>query len=199
MKAVLREVSQQEIERRRRIGLDRWDEMWEGVLHMASAPAVEHQRMQLKMGAFLDPLLERKKRGTLAPGINVFNEDFPLEDYRIPDFSFVSAGREAIIAADGIRGGAPDAVIEIRSPGDESYEKFPFFARLGVREVIVVDRDTKKPEVYRLAGGQYLAVAADRDGWVLSEVLGVRFRVLAVTPPRLEMEELGEPSQRAEV
>ena len=30
--------------------------------------------------------------------------------------------------------GAPDVVVEIRSPGDESYEKLEFYAQLGVRE-----------------------------------------------------------------
>jgi Uma2 family endonuclease len=51
----------------------------------------------------------------------------------------VARGCESIIAADGIRGGAPDAVIEIRSPDDETDEKLPFFAALGVAEVIVID------------------------------------------------------------
>ena len=34
-------------------------------------------------------------------------------------------------------------------PGDESYEKFPFYAAVGVRELLVIDRDTKEPELYR--------------------------------------------------
>src|SRR5206468_9064964 len=88
---------------------------------------------------------------------------------------FVAAGREHIVAADGIRGGGPDAVIEVRSPDDESYEKFPFFARLGVREVIVVDLDSKDVELYRLAGSEYVSVARGDGGWLRSEVLDVRF------------------------
>src|SRR5712691_9295237 len=149
--------------------------MWEGVLHMAPAPAYEHQRIVGAIDRFLGPLCERRGRGVLALGINVFNEAAASEDYRIPDLTFVSAGREHLVAPDGIRGGGPDAVIEVRSPDDETYDKLPFFARLGVREVIVIDRDTKRPEVFRLAGPQYVAVQADADRWLRSEVMEVRF------------------------
>jgi Uma2 family endonuclease len=195
MKAVLLQVSHAELERRRKLGADRWDEMWEGVLHMPPAPLYEHQRMHLKLGSFLDPLLERKRRGVLAPGVNVFNDASPTEDYRIPDFSFVAAGRESTIREDGIHGG-PDAVIEIRSPGDESYDKLPYFAKLGVREVLVIHRDTKKSEVYRLAAAQYLTVAADKDGWVIAEVLQVRLRLLPGEPPRCAIEDVEDSSAR---
>lgn len=201
MKVVIREVevSEAELDRRSRLGLDRWDEMWEGVLHMAPAPGSEHQRIHSKINSFFDRLFERTGRATVWPSINVFNESSTVEDYRIPDFSIVRAGRERLIAKDGLRGGGPDAVLEIRSPGDETYEKFPFFARLGIRDVVVIDRDTKQPEVHRLAGGQYVAVAADHDGWVASEVLGVRFRRVEAIPPRLAIEDLEDSTARVEI
>src|SRR5262249_37293053 len=119
------------------------------------------------------------------------------EDYRIPDLTFVATGRESILRSDGIRGGGPDAVVEIRSPSDESYDKLPFFAALGVREVLIIDRDSKRPEVFRLAGSQYLAVAADREGWVPSECLGVRFR--ADEGQRLLVEDMQDPSLRTQI
>ena len=199
MKAVILEVSAQELERRRRLGLDGRDEMWEGVLHMAPTPSDEHQRILDELIAFLVPLVKRERRGTVRSGINVFDEKAAAEDYRIPDLTFVAAGREALLAADGVRGGAPDAVLEIRSPGDETYEKLPFFARLGAGEVLVVDRDAKKPEVFRLAGTQYLAIAPDREGWVTSERLGVRLRVAAGPPARLVLEDLSNPAARIEI
>jgi len=183
--------------RRRQTGVDRYDELWEGVLHMAPAPAYEHQRIVSAIDRFLGPLCERCVRGMLAPGINVFGEASESQDYRIPDLTFVAAARQDIIAPDGIRGGGPDGVIEIRSPEDESYDKLPFFARLGVREVIVVDRDTKETEIYRLAGREYVRVSRDHHGWLRSEVLNVRF---ARTPSsRLVIEDLTEPSTRVEI
>ena len=43
MKAVLVHVTDEDLARRRRVGLDRYDEMWEGVLHMTPAQESEHQ------------------------------------------------------------------------------------------------------------------------------------------------------------
>jgi Uma2 family endonuclease len=199
VKAVILEISSQELKRRRRMGLDGRDEMWEGVLHMAPAPTLEHQRIQDRLLLFLVPLLESRRAGVLVSGINVFSQQGAEEDYRIPDLTYVAAGRESLLAPDGVRGGGPDAVLEIRSPGDETYEKLAFFARLGVRDVVVVDRDTKKPEVFRLTGAEYLAVAPDREGRITSECLGVRMRALAPQPPHLVVEDLADPGRRTEI
>ena len=174
MRAVLVHVTDQELAHRRSIGLDRWDEMWEGVLHMTPAPSLEHQRILGRLVAFLEPRLRSTARGTLLPGINVFRA---AADYRIPDLTFVAAGREHVLREEGVREGGPDAVIEIRSPEDETYEKLPFYAALGTREVVVVDRDTKRPEIYRLAGSQLVALQPEADGWLRAETMSVRFRV----------------------
>ncbi|MBI4605797.1 MAG: Uma2 family endonuclease [Planctomycetes bacterium] len=198
MRAVLLEVSPEDLERRRKLGLDRWDEMWEGVLHMAPAPNVPHQRVQRDLGSFLSSLLCRQGRGELLNGVNVFNDSSVESDYRIPDHSFVRSGRESLIEENGIHG-APDAVIEIRSPEDESYAKLPWFAALGVREAIIIQRDSKETEVYRLAGSQYFAVAPDKDGWVTSEVMRVRFRAVAGEKPQLAVEDLDEPEARCAI
>jgi Uma2 family endonuclease len=197
MRGILLEVGPEVLAQRKLRGLYRCDEMWEGVLHMGSSPGVAHQRTLAELSVFLHPLVKESKRGTLQLGINVFSERSREEDYRIPDLTFVAAGRESILKPDGIRGGGPDAVVEIRSPGDESYDKLPFFAALEVREVVIIDRDSKRPEVFRLAGSQYLAVAPDREGWVPSECLGVRFR--ADEGQRLLVEDVQDPSLRTQI
>jgi Uma2 family endonuclease len=197
MKAVVLRVPDEELIERHRRGADRFDEMWDGVLHMAPAPAYEHQRTVSAVHLFLAPLCERRGRGVLAIGINVFNETSGTPDYRIPDFTFIASGREGLLARDGVRGGGPDAVIEIRSPDDESYDKLPFFARLGVREVIVVDRETKRPELFRLAGSQYFAVQADSDRWLCSELMNVRFT--GTDTGRLVIEDLEDSTFRSEI
>ena len=201
MKAVIVHVREEELAQRRRIGLDRWDEMWEGVLHMAPAPNYEHQRILDGLIEYLGPVVRAAGRGTLRSGINVFHEMRGTENYRIPDLTFVARGREFVIAEDGIRGGGPDAVIEIRSPDDETYEKFPFFAALGVVEVIVIDRDTKQPAMYRLTGPQYLALQQDRDGWLPSDTLDVRLKRSDADANRatLLIEDRRELSKRAEI
>jgi len=194
MRAVLVHVTEEDLARRRRLGLDRYDEMWEGVLHMTPAPDYEHQRIKGKLYVFLDTLLSRRPRGLIALEVNVFNDASGEPDYRIPDLSFLSPGHEGLMARDGIHGG-PDAVIEIRSPEDETYEKFPFLASLGVREVVVIHRDSKKPEVHRLTAGRYVEAAADPSGWVASETLGVRMRALGT---KLVVED-ADHAMRAEI
>jgi Uma2 family endonuclease len=192
------EATPEVLAHRKLTGVDRWDEVWEGVLHMAPAPNDEHQRILDKLIVFLVPLFERKGSGTLRSGINVFDSSAGGDNYRIPDATFVAAGRESIRAADGIRGGAPDAVIEIRSPGDETYVKLAFFASLGVREVVIIDRDSKQPEMLRLAGSAYAAVAPDREGWVGSEAMGVRLR-RASDASVLEVADADAPAVRARI
>jgi Uma2 family endonuclease len=80
---------------------------------------------------------------------------------------------------------APDVVLEIRSPGDESHEKLEFYARIGVPEVWIVDRDSKAPEVYILAGGKYVIQSASGNGWIMSPATGIELR--AGSPGRLTL------------
>jgi Uma2 family endonuclease len=197
MRAVVVHLTAEELAYRRSRGLDRWDEMWEGVLHMTPAPSVEHQRILDELIMFLARHLTTTARGTLRSSINVFREAASKADYRIPDLTFVAAGREHVFQDDGVRGGGPDAVIEIRSPEDETYDKLPFYAALGVREVVVIDRDSKRPEVYRLADSQYAALQPDTDGWLRSETMMMRFRVVQGPPARLTIEDLADTSARA--
>jgi Uma2 family endonuclease len=163
---------------------------------MTPAPTVEHQRVLDRLIGFLEPRLRTAGRGSLVSGINVFRK---TSDYRIPDLTFVATGREDVLHEDGVRGGGPDAVIEIRSPEDETYDKLPFYAALGVREAIVIDRDSKRPELYRLAGAEYVALQQDSDGWLRSETMMGRFALLAGMPPRLVVEDVGDATTRVEI
>ena len=196
MRAVLVHVTDEELARRRSWGLDRWDEMWEGVLHMTPAPSLEHQSTLDRIIGFLEPHLRTTGRGRLISGINVFRES---ADYRIPDLTFVAHGREHMFHEDGVRGGGPDAVIEIRSPEDETYDKLPFYAAIGTREVIVINRDNKRPEVFRLAGSQYVALQQNADGWLRSETMNVRFRAIEGPPPKLRIEDALDSATHVEI
>src|SRR5437867_11848139 len=196
MRAVLVHVTDRELADRRSKGLDRWDEMWDGVLHMTPAPTFEHQRILDRLIGFLESLLRMSGRGQLASGVNVFGAE---SNYRVPDLTFVAAGREHIIHEEGVRGGGPDAIIEIRSPYDETYDKFPFFASLGVREVIVIDPDSKRPELYHLAGSQFVALQEDEQGLLRSESMNVRFGRIAGEKSQLAVVDAVDPGKRAEI
>jgi Uma2 family endonuclease len=179
------DLTGEELARRKQTGIDRWDEVWDGVWHMTPAPTLEHQRIVDEMIVFLKPHLKARGRGLLVAGINVLQDAEGWNSYRIPDLTFVAAGREHILHEDGVRAAAPDAVIEIRSPGDDTYEKLPFYAALGTREVVIIDRDAKSLEIHRLAGRTFVTAETDADGWLLAETLSMRFRRINAQPPRL--------------
>src|SRR5437867_3599980 len=109
MRAVVVHFTDRDLADRRSKGLDRWDEMWNGVLHIPPTRYVEHQRIVGRLIGFLGMHLRTARRGQLISGINVFESD---KNYRIPDLTFVAAGREDILHEDGVGGEGPDAVIE---------------------------------------------------------------------------------------
>ena len=131
------EVPEHLLEERRRLGHDRRDEMWEGVLHMVPQPLSRNQRLgALLVSALLPPA---DARGLwVAYGTNLFRPGTGWNDYRVPD---LVVARPEHVSERGVEGRA-ELVIEIRSPGDESYEKVPFYADVGCQEVLIVDRDT---------------------------------------------------------
>jgi Uma2 family endonuclease len=93
--------------------------------------------------------------------------------------------------------GAPDVVVEIRSPGDESYEKLEFYAQLGVPEIWIIERDSKTPASYTLQAGRYTQQATSSDGWVLSTITGIELR--AGLPGKLAMRLAGDESTREDL
>jgi Uma2 family endonuclease len=98
-------------------------------------------------------------------------------DWRVPDQAFARPDQGI---AEGLTGAA--LVVELRSPGGESYAKLPFYAARAVTEVLIVHED-RRFELYRLGDGGYEAVA---DG--VSTVLGVTFETVeTVDVPRLRV------------
>jgi Uma2 family endonuclease len=167
---------------RRRLGHDLFDEMWEGELHMVPRPSEEHQRIGTKLVALLDHVAEeaglllRYETSVFDPSV----EDY--SSYRTPDLVVFSADYRS---ARGVEG-AGALAIEIRSPGDETFDKIPFYDRVGVGEVLVIDRDSKEVRYWDRNAGQ-LAERAPEGGWIGLQCLPVRFHgvdgVLSVETP----------------
>lgn len=184
MRAVFLDVPEHLLRERRRLDIDKFDEMWEGELHMTPLPTWEHQRMDRRLSDFFDHHWEQLGEGLTCshvgvkppgtPDVEVAGERQP-RTYRGPDQVFLLAGHEGRVQ-DGWVVGPPDALIEIRSPGDETYEKFPFYYELGTTEVIVIHRDTKAVEIYRRGDAEYERVVPESDGSVTSRVLDTVFR-----------------------
>ncbi len=188
MKAVVRRISEMELSHRRRLGLDRLDEMWEGVLHMAPAPSTKHQAKVTWLCALLNSYVTRHKLGRLFVQSNVREPATGERDYRVPDLCFVAGGREGMIGEVFIEGG-PDLVVEVLSPDDETYEKMPFYARIGVPWLVVVGTEDERVEVFRLVGERYVEQTADDEGWIRCAAPKVSWAASGALSVRLDIED----------
>lgn len=175
MRAVMPVVPPHILAWRKETGADRWDEMWEGVLHMPPAPNRDHQRLQVELVAWLMDRWERPHGNTVHSQVNLASVGGWPHDYRIPDLLLLTPDCPAIDRNDYIEG-PPAAVIEIRSPGDETREKLPFYARLGAGEVWIIDRDTRNVELHVSDQDAYRALSPASDGWLESPATGIRLR-----------------------
>ncbi len=175
MKAVMPSLLPDVAAWRKRTGADKWDEMWDGVLHMPPMPNRFHQDLEWALEAFLRFYWARPHLAKVYHQINVASPGGWPNDYRVPDLVLLTAERFDIDHNEYFEG-APDAVVEIHSPGDEAYEKLPFYARLGVPEVWIIDRDTCQPEIYLLKRGRYRKQTPTKAGWIRSPLTGMEMR-----------------------
>lgn len=136
------------IERRRRLGQDLFDEVWDGVLHMNPAPRGGHGAIESQLTELLAPLA-RAANLTISGQFNVGESE---QDYRVPDLGLHRDFTDRVWY--------PTAalVVEIVSPGDDSYKKFDFYAAHGVDELVIVDPSERAVHWFTLDGDQYRPV-----------------------------------------
>jgi Uma2 family endonuclease len=191
MKAVMSRVPPEILAWRKETGADQWDEVWNGVLHMVPCPNREHQDLVGSMEALLRFRWARPRGAKVYHDINLAPRDGWPNNYRIPDLVLLTPERFDIDRNEYFEG-APDVVVEIHSPGDEAYEKLEFYAGLGVPEVWIVDRDSKRPEIHKLTAEGYEEQKSEPDGWLKSRATGVELR--QGRPGKLEMRVAGDDS-----
>jgi Uma2 family endonuclease len=134
------------LERRKRSGLHRLDEVWEGVLHMVPAPSHGHASISQQLAELLGPLA---RASGLEPTMAELNLGEDMEDFRVPDGALHRPG------ATGTWHPTAALVVEIVSPGDESWQKLPFYAAHDVDEVLIVDPQERTVHWLALDGGEY--------------------------------------------
>jgi hypothetical protein len=79
-------------------------------------------------------------------------------------------------------------VVELRSSGDESDEKLPWYVARGVAEILVVDPPTRRFELYRTDAGTAMVVTPGDDGGVTLDTLGLHLiTVVTSDGPRLRV------------
>lgn len=150
------------IERRHSLGIDLFDELWEGSYHVAPAPDAAHGYIDNVLAVLLHPYAHAA--GLVGTG--PFNLGSP-GDYRVPDRGYHHGRPKGTWVATAA------IVVEIVSPDDETYEKFAFYADHGVDELIVADPRTHTLAIWqRTQAGEYQQAAA-------SALLGVNAADLA--------------------
>jgi hypothetical protein len=117
------------LERRKRLGQDRRDEVWEGVYHMTPAPAHKHSLLGAQVISLLrGPAFTAGLETTIE-----FNLGDSKNNFRVPDGGLHRPGAAEMWH--------PTAalVVEVLSPDDDTWEKLPFYATHRVDEVLIVD------------------------------------------------------------
>jgi len=125
-----------------------------GELFVSRAPGIPHQRVLLNLQIALSDYLKNNPIGILVPGTGMILSDY---DAVIPDICFVRNERwdEVVTGEKFTR--AVDLVIEILSAGKENRErdlsaKRQLYAKYGVAEYWIVDRENQCVLIYRLQG-----------------------------------------------
>jgi Uma2 family endonuclease len=195
MKAVMPSLLPDIQAMRKQSGADRWDEMWDGVLHMPPMPNRNHQDLEGSLESYLRFYWVPICQGKVYHQINLAAIGGWSKNYRIPDLVLLLPQRFAIDRNDYFEG-APDVVVEIRSPDDETYEKMPFYRDLGVPEVWVIERDTRKPEIHVLKRGRYKKQPPTAQGWIRSPNMGIE---MAERKGKLAVRLAGDDSTRQEL
>lgn len=132
------------LERRREAGADKYDEIWNGVLHMAPMAHSRHADIQAQLLELLGP---RARAVGLAPRgpVNIGAAD----DFRVPDDVLRRPDADAVFLATAA------LAFEVISPGDETWDKLPFYAAHGVDELLIVDPETQRLDWLGLRDGDY--------------------------------------------
>jgi Uma2 family endonuclease len=130
--------------RRRALDQDRSDEVWEGDYHVVPAPHPWHGHVDSDLAALL-------RTPAKAAGLFITTQfNLGVEaDYRVPD-----GGYHRTMPSDVW---VPTAaiVVEIVSPGDETWAKFDFYARHGVDELCIADPQRRQIRWFLLTDAAY--------------------------------------------
>ncbi len=151
-------------------GADRYDEVWEGIYMMVPMPNDEHQQIVTRIAVILQEVVGWPGGGEVRAGVNLSDRETDWErNYRVPDVAVFLPDGDAENCDTHWRGGA-DLLVEITSPGDRTREKISFYSRIGVKELLLLDREPWTLELYRPQEGQLQKVG--RSSPDAADVLG---------------------------
>lgn len=185
-----RDIERRMIARRRRLGLDKFDEVWNGVYVMAPLANDEHQDVVGGLDALFREVIQSRKLGVTRPGVNVSDRRVGWKkNFRCPDVAVFLKDTNAV-NCDAHWFGGPDFAVEVVSPGENVTKKLGFYAKVVTRELLILNRTPWKLSLYRLTEGELRlngdSCVAERT-WLASQVLPLSFRLIdGVERPRIE-------------
>jgi Uma2 family endonuclease len=180
------------IRERRERGADRYDEVWDGVYVMSPLADNEHQELGYLLSRAIHSGLGSMESIKIFPGCNISDRARRWKhNYRCPDVAVFLPGNPAEDRGTHWFGG-PDFAVEILSPYDRSRQKLGFYAKVGVRELMLVARRPWSLQLYRRAGKEFVlvgeSVPSPDSEPIRSEVLGLGFRLISgANRPQIEV------------
>ena len=169
------------IQQRRDARSDHHDEVWDGDYVLTPLPDNEHQEILWNLTLGFRRMVEARGHGAARPGANITDQVDDWErNYRCCDVVVHTRETIARVREDHCLGG-PDFIVEIVSRHDRSRRKIDFYGKVGVRELLLVDRYPWALELYRLGAAGTLELAGTsmvgKPGALSSRVLPVSFRL----------------------
>jgi Uma2 family endonuclease len=179
------ELEQEIIADRRARGVDQFDEVWDGVYVMAPIANDEHQDIVAGLVHVLYSTVKLPGLGQVRPGAKITDQETDwTQNFRVPDV-LVFLHNTSAQNRDTHWFGGPDFAVEIVSPKDRTREKIQFYSEVGVRELLIIDRDPWQLELFRNEAGtlKSAAIATVQEGQTIqSQVVPVSLKLAAAQP-----------------
>jgi Uma2 family endonuclease len=180
-----REVAAKLLAERRAAGDNRWDEVWDGVHVIMPEADIEHDDISAFLIYVFRTVFAADPGNRVHGRVNVSDRVRGwTTNFRVPDTAVFLAGNPARDCRTHYFGG-PDLAVEIVSPDDRSRDKLDFYAAVGTREVLMVDRGPWQLELYQLRRSRMrlAGAAAVGEGDPLpSSVLPLSFQLVRGRP-----------------
>jgi Uma2 family endonuclease len=172
-------------------GGDRHDEVWNGVYVLMPLGDNQHQKLGLDLALALTHALGDDDAIQIFPACNVSDDQGDwTKNFRCPDVAVFLPGNPAEDRDTHWLGG-PDFAVEIISRDDRARQKFAFYAKVGVRELLLIDRRPWALELHRRRGDNWDLVGTSepqQSAILTSLVLSSTLRLVPGEPrPRIEV------------
>jgi hypothetical protein len=175
---------------RAELGIDIFDEVWDGEPRFSPAPHCGCQDIVAHLVMAFEVQAKRHGLAEVMRQVNLRQAGTGETNYRIPDIVAIPLDKLHFVATGWVEGGA-SLVCELRTPREKLGARLEFFAERGVPEVLYCDWRTLRFEVLRPGASGHAVQPCDPDGAGEIRALDLRIRrVLRDGCATLEFEDM---------